>query len=270
MPQGNYMSNFDNTPENGVHAANPKKYKTVEKSTTVGCLADGTPIRSKANAITEEELERKRNAIKLMHEKPRCFSNYELDVICKTIKSHRYGPLMEELLFTGMRSSEVASLKRSDVDLGKQWITVESKIRRRVLIPNVLLPTMANLCNGRKNDDLLFVHNNGSCLTHITIYRWWKSFERQCQAEAGAKLDKDNKVIPGSSLFGDSHTIHHFRGTYHMNLCSVGVGESECAVLMGHKRSGKLEKLAVWNEENFLRVAKKVNSFYDARFGSMT
>ena len=58
------MSYFKNTPENGVHAKTPMKFETIEKSTTVDYLADGTPTRSKVNAKTEGELKRKHYAIK--------------------------------------------------------------------------------------------------------------------------------------------------------------------------------------------------------------
>ena len=58
------MSYFKNAPANGVHAKTPKKLETIEKSTTVGYLADGAPIRSIVNAKTEGELKRTHYAIK--------------------------------------------------------------------------------------------------------------------------------------------------------------------------------------------------------------
>jgi len=55
-----------------------------------------------------------------------------------------------------------------------------------------------------------------------------------------------------------------------MNLYSAAVSEVGCAVFMGYKRSDKLYRIIARNEEFLLRMAKKINNYYDARFGSMT
>jgi len=225
--------------------------------------------------------------------KNRPFSKEEVEIIFKAINQHKYGPFMETLYYTGLRSGELAAVKRCDVDLelqrlhitdavskdddnkyflsgstkgeklrGENYDDDENIVPRIVPIPNKFMPTIIKLCKGLKDDDLLFPWKGG-CLSSGTRQSWWGTFKRQCYIEAGVKVGKWGKVIPDPSLFDDTLPMRCFRNTYSTNLRSVGIDKTGREDLLGHKRTDVNDLYTAWSEEDFIRMAKNINAFFD-------
>jgi len=230
---------------------------------------------------------------KMYTKKTRVLTETEQKIIVKAIANHKYGPFMEILRYTGLRSGELAAIMKADVDLDGKRIHVKDsvsydddynpvlsgstkgdKIRgelttdddeivpRVVPIPNILLPTMIKLCEGKNDDDLLFPWNGG-CLGGGTRYSWWLSFRRQCYIEAGAERSKRGKVIPDSALFNDDISIRNFRKTYGTNLRDAGIDKTGREDFLGHKRTDVNDIYTDFSEPDFQRNSKKLNAFFD-------
>jgi integrase len=126
-------------------------------------------------------------------------------------------------LHTGMRLSEVLSLRPQDVDLPNKFIHPDGKTGKRSIPMNdILFETIARVVEDRKGEVLLFPGTNGQQLGSDSA---GSSFAR---AVADAKLNPPNVDRRHKVVF---HTLRH---TYCSWLATEGVPLYVIGEMVGH------------------------------------
>lgn len=216
----------------------------------------------------------------------------ERQTVLKVAEVHPRGPYILTMLYCGLRRGECAALDRSAVDLEKKRLTISKALSTRknvgevagtkaakmrkskgkndenvgirvVPIPDVLLPALSALCDGKHEGDILFPKSDGKHATKQTLTWWWNSFSRQCHIAAGAKLYR-NAVIYEKSPFGKEVTPHYLRHTYATDLYAAGVDEKARKEFLGHASNDVTDIYTAMSDEAFDRAAVLVNEYYNS------
>jgi len=213
----------------------------------------------------------------------------ERKVVLRVAETHTRGPYVLTMLYCGLRRGECIALERSDVDLdnrriniskelvfedgnvGKLTGTKSSKLRkakpngneacaRTVPIPDLLLPFLEALCEGKNSGSLLFPKADGKHATQSAVSWWWSSFRRQCHFESGAETYR-NKVLLETSLFDNDVTPHYLRHSYATDLYAAGVDEFSRKAFLGHENGGVTEGYTAMSNEAFYRNLGLINVY---------
>ncbi len=247
-----------------------------------------------ADAEVEGIIERNpaaRLELPMLEEKPRRpLTETERDTVLKVATKHPSGAYVLTMLYTGVRRGECIALERSDIDLERRRITVSKELNLRrnigtvektkaakmrkkrvksdedagvrfVPIPDVLIPVMTQLCEGKQGNDILFPKSDGKRATKQTVTWWWKSFARQCHIEAGAELHR-NAIKYETSPFGEELTPHYLRHTYATDLYAAGIDEKARKEFLGHASSDVTDTYTAMNNDAFNRAARLLNEYY--------
>lgn len=210
----------------------------------------------------------------------------ERKTVLKVAEEHPRGPYVLTMLYCGLRRGECLALTAGDVDIENKKIIVNrslslrksvGKIKgtksaagmREVPIPDLLLPTLVSLCEGRDDNSILFPKSDGKHATKQTCVWWWNSFQRQCHIEAGAKLYR-NKILTDTSPFDDSITPHYLRHTYATDLYAADVDEKARKAFLGHASKDVTDIYTKMSDAAFKRAATLLNEFYNLKKWDMT
>jgi len=213
----------------------------------------------------------------------------------KAAEKHKYGPFMLIMYYTGLRSGECAALRRSSVDLEKQTIFVDkavftddygkpklgrtkaAKLRknktktvgvpfgsREVILPNILLPIMIEVCKNKENDDMLFLNKNGTLLSSNNRRNRWEQFAKQCHIESGATVGKWKRINYETSSFGLDISQHCLRHSYATDINTAGLSDRAQKEAMGHALTKDIsDRYRKMSDIAFKHAAFLLNYFYD-------
>lgn len=132
---------------------------------------------------------------------------------------------------------------------------------REVPIPDLLLPTLIALCEGKKAEGIIFSKADGKHATKQTCRMWWRSFLRKCHIASGAELYR-NKVELETSKFSDDITPHYLRHTYATDLYAAGVDEKARKFFLGHVSNDVTDIYTKMSDSAFIRAANLINEYY--------
>lgn len=218
----------------------------------------------------------------------------EREAVLKVATTHQHGRYFRTLLHTGIRTGECIALVKSDVNLKAKKLTISKSIEfdgnvgsesttkaeklrnkknsffavdvgvRVVPIPDILLPDMISLCEGKDATDLLFPSDDGKIPTLGTMQWWWGSFERQCHIATGAKIF-NNQIQLETSYFGADVTPHFFRHTYGTDLYAAGVDYRARQEFLGHAITDVTGGYTGMTDVAFKRNLKLLNKYYNQK-----
>ena len=217
----------------------------------------------------------------------------EREAVLKVSATHPRGPYVLTMLYCGVRVGECVALVRSDVDLTRKCLSITKAVRfygnkgqllpgtkssklrknvrgddddfgaRMIPIPDLLIPVMASLCNGKDGNTLLFAKSDGTLASLRTVDWWWESFVRHCHIEAGAKLYR-NAVQYDTSPFSTEITPHYFRHTYATDLYAAGVDERARKEFLGHVSTDVTDGYTKMSDSAFNRNLNLINEYLNS------
>lgn len=182
--------------------------------------------------------------------KRRSLTDKERFAVVEVAKSHPHGLWILTMLYTGMRPSETARLKYSDITDDSIHIdgTKTSKANRTVPMPSTL--------NGMfgEGEGYVFKTQAGNQINRDVRDRWWRSFRRELDIYLGAQTYR-NKVI--KSVLPKDLTMYCLRHTYGTMAQRAGVPIDVLADLMGHESINTTRKYYI--HENVESKQRAVN-----------
>ena len=213
----------------------------------------------------------------------------ERKILIETSLAHKHGAYALVLLYTGLRRGEALALTRGDIDLKNKSINVnkainlsqnqpklsvtkaeklrkktrskeDSSVNRIVPIPDLLLPAITALCDGKENNDILFPKVSGGYASQKASRDWFKSIKRQCHLLAGAETYR-NAILVDKSPFDDKITTRHLRRTYATDLLAAGIDPRSRKALMGHKIDDVTDMYTAMSSEAFYRALEQLNLY---------
>jgi integrase len=215
----------------------------------------------------------------------------EREAMLKVCNEHPHDAYALVMLYTGVRRGECLALTAEDVDIEARKLNVSksvefkdnqgiitgtkaSKLRknatgrdsgvRTVPIPDILIPTLIELCNDKVAEDLLFHKRDGSLASQITVRRWWSSIKRRCHIAAGASLYR-NAVLVETSPFDPDITQHYLRHTYATDLYNAGVDENARKTFLGHSMKNDVtDTYTAMTDKAFYRALDLINEHIKA------
>jgi len=259
------------------------KIRVAIKQLFTDAVEEGIIERNPATRLDLPELEERAR---------RPLTCIEREILLQVAKEHPRGPYVMTLYGSGIRRGECVALTPADIDFKKKQISITKsivykgnagvvsttkakKLRKKrvksdddgsrvVPIPKFLIPILAELCEGKKPDDLLFPADNGKIINKAALLRWWNSFKRACHIKAGAKMYRQ-KISYETSMFNDEVTPHYLRHTYATDLSAAGVDKDTRAAILGHARLEITDHYTKITDELLTRAAKKLNKHYKGR-----
>ena len=233
-----------------------------------------------------------------MKQKRRNLKPIEREALLKVAETHKHGPYILTILYTGMRRGEALALIRSDVDLDKKQISITKAIQLRqnqpklagtktaemiraksnettedegetlghriVPIPDLLMPVLEKVCANKTTADILFPKLDGTYATLQTVIGWWRSFKRQCHLVAGAKTYR-NKVLVDNSPFNDKISLHYLRHTYSQDLLEAKVDNFVRASLLGHSTKDVTSQYSKMTDELLNISLEQINTYLNKK-----
>ena len=199
--------------ENGYLTLNPALDLVVEK-----------PIQKIPEILTNREVE-------LLLDQPRCTD----------LKGYRDKAMLEVLYATGIRVSELISLKVSDVDLDAAVISCGSDRKRNIPLSATALKALSEYISFiRKQmirdfrEEILFVNVNGDPMTRQGFWKLLKGYQKK------AGIEKN--ITP--------HTLRH---SFAVHLLQRGADMKSLQKAMGHSdisATGAYSEYLTYSKEN--------------------
>ena len=181
---------------------------------------------------------------KTVKNKRRSLTDEERSAVLNLAETHRAGPWILTLLYTGMRPGETAALRWQDVDFKSNEIHVkaakESGTHNTVKLPKTeagnraipihakLLPVLLKL---KKPNGYVFRTQQGNMHNENSLRRLWTGFKRDLDISMGAQLYR-NKIV--KSVVAEDLTPYCLRHTFCTDLQKAGVPLNVAKELMGH------------------------------------
>ncbi|MCA9092696.1 MAG: site-specific integrase [Planctomycetaceae bacterium] len=167
-----------------------------------------------------------------------------------TPESRRYLYLVASL--TGLRASELASLKRSSFDLNLKTVTIKatiSKHRKEDVLPlnSVLLTELTEWFEKRVSEG--------------DFYLWSGSWAKQRRAGKILQRDLKEQGIPYQDNSGTVFDFHSFRSQFITSLCEAAVPIHEVRVLARH--SSPVTTLQHYAKVTGVHLYESINKIYD-------
>lgn len=222
----------------------------------------------------------------------------ERETLLQVAKTHKHGPYVLTILYTGMRRGEALALLRSDVDLEKKQISITKAIQlhknqptlagtktaemiksksnetpeddeetlgnRIVPIPDVLMPVLTEVCANKTNADILFPKSDGKYASMQTVIGWWRSVKRQCHIAAGAQMYR-NAIKIETSPIDDNISLHYLRHTYSQDLLEAGVDNFVRASLLGHSTKDVTSQYSKMTDELLATSLEQINTYLNKK-----
>lgn len=174
----------------------------------------------------------------------RSLTEEERIALLKVCKTHRYGLLMQIILYAGLRPGEIAALNWGDVDFEKNEIRVhkaQESGSKNIKAPKTsagfreipMVPELRErLWAAREAPEEAVVKNTvGKRLDSDSMYRAWKSVRRAMDIEMGATVYR-NQII--ESVIAPDLTLYCLRHTFCTDLQRASISINIAKELMGH------------------------------------
>ena len=194
----------------------------------------------------------------------RAITAEEREHILKVCKTHRAGPWVMFMLYTGARPAETRKARWEDIDFKHKRIILHSAKTdfgdRPVPLTPALLPFL------RGGEGYIFTQETtGRPHSTASMQRMWASFKRALDIDMGAQMYR-HSIIPQTSKVAIDLTPYCFRHTYATDLQSAGVPINVAKDLLGHKSISMTAKVYTHlSDEAFNAAAEKVCTFEKAR-----
>ena len=176
--------------------------------------------------------------------KRRSLTDNERKAILNLAETHRSGPWILTLLYTGMRPGETAAIQWKDIDFKSNEIHIraakESGTHNTIKLPKTeagcrtipihakLLPVLLKM---KKRTGYVFLTQQGNMHNENSLRRLWTGFKRDLDISMGAKLYR-NEII--ESVLAKDLTPYCLRHTFCTDLQKAGVPLNIAKELMGH------------------------------------
>lgn len=184
----------------------------------------------------------------------RALTDEEREVILKVAENHIYGNWILTMLYMGLRPSETALLRGTDVDHEHQELHVRGTktyhSNRFIPIPTQLYEFFDQFTD----DELIFTTSGGKMLNRKDIQRRWKNFKRSLDIEMGATVYR-NKII--ESVVAEDLVLYSLRHTFGTDCATAGVDALVLAKLMGHSDIRTTNKYYVHNNRDMRESARQ-------------
>jgi len=167
----------------------------------------------KANGRVEIQLAKKKKSL------PVILSRSEIKKIISTIKNVKHRLLLALAYGSGLRVSEIVSLKVKDINIEELTIHLKNakgKKDRITIFPEKLMVTIKYLMAGKNKDDYVFDSERGGKLTTRTAQKVFENTLRK------TKIKKDA-------------TFHSLRHSFATHLLENGVDVRYVQELLGHQ-----------------------------------
>lgn len=210
---------IDSKKENGKSSATVSRYIASFKNFYKYLISIGIVIDNPAAKLTTERTKQKL---------PQILSNEEVELLlqqprCTDLKGYRDKAMLEVLYATGIRVSELLSLKVSDIDFENRTLICRNHNRNRFipLYPKAIESLKEYTSFIRKqmirneDDETLFVNVNGDPMTRQGFWKLIKYY----QAKAGIQKN----ITP--------HTLRH---SFAAHLLEQGTDMHSVQEIMGH------------------------------------
>lgn len=203
----------------------------------------------------------------------RSITEEERRVLLDVAKTHRCGPWVKFLLYTGMRPGETAALLVKDVDLDAGLISVKNSVEsgsneistpktsagvRYIFIADEIRAELSASVVRKNPEDFVFTQMDGkSMMTDTVMQNNWRSFTRQMDLMMGAEhtehghiydpkdLDRDGRPLypdPNDKTkprnghkLAEDFVAYNLRHTFCTDLGKKGVPIEDIRYLMGHE-----------------------------------
>jgi len=170
----------------------------------------------------------------LPHDHPkegRALDDSEVDRLLET-RPQRLHDIWYGFLVTGMRQTELISLRLADIDWQAREVIVQRGIAknhtaRRIPIDNALWEILGHRREGQADQDRVFTNVRGGPLSRGPVYR---SFIRCCHR---ANIQTRTEDADGHEI--DHVDVHSLRKTFATNLIVNGTDPKTVQELLGHK-----------------------------------
>ena len=234
--------------------------------------------------------------------KRRAITEYERQKILEVAEWHRCGPWVRFLLNTGLRVSESAALKVSNIDFQKKIISVCESVEsgtkvlappksaagtREVPIRSDYLPELRKLVKGKQPSDYVFTQMDGrSMMTSTVMTNNWRSFSRQVDLAMGAETTNHGHIYDPNDIDGNGvpkypdkngnprngHKIapdlvpHCLRHTFCTELQKAGVPINIAKVIMGHSSIEMTARIYTHTDNADIQaVGKQLDQYYQEK-----
>ena len=197
----------------------------------------------------------------------RSITDEERKAILEVAKTHRSGPWILTLLYTGMRPGETAALMWNDVDFEKNEIHVHAAKEsgsasikgpktsagyRDIPMRPELRETLLKL----QGDPFSYVFQTGQGNPHNenSLRRLWTGFKRDLDIYMGAET-KRNKIIKHAAA--DDLVPYCLRHTFCTDLQKAGIPINAAKELMGHADIQTTANIYTHRDNDFLHEQMK-------------
>ncbi|HBB27657.1 MAG TPA: hypothetical protein DC000_00105 [Clostridiales bacterium] len=162
-------------------------------------------------------------------------TEHEIDIIKKTAQTHRGGPFILTLLYTGMRRGEIVPLTWNDIDFRNRVIKVNKAVEfvhgrpnikstktytsvRNIPMLDIVYDTLKEI---KKSTNSLYVFTStfNEIHTQNSLKNLFNGFKNECTKIAGYEFE---------------FTLHQLRHTCATMLYNAGVGAKDTQDWMGH------------------------------------
>lgn len=206
-------------------------------------------IKAVFAAAVEDDILLKSPAVKLTAPKGgkterRSLTETEKELFLKVLPCHHYGTYFGIMYACGLRPGEARALTYDCINWHDRTINIKQAIESgsmRIKAPKsasgyrtIPMPLWyAQLLNKqpRNINGHVFVTEHGNIMTEQSHHRAWRSFKRQMDIMAGAKLYR-NAIV--ESKLDPALTPYYLRHTYATELAEKGVDIKTAQYLLGH------------------------------------
>lgn len=236
----------------------------------------------------------------------RSITDAERKIILDVAKTHRCGPWIRFLLYTGLRPAETAGLRVKHIDFDKKLIHVREAIEsgtEKVLSPpkskagirdvpmrDEIVSDLRAAVKGKKPSDFVFTQIGGKkMMTTTVLANNWRSFARQVDLAMGAETtahghiydphdidkngipmypDKDGSPRNGHRIAPDL-TCYCLRHTFCTDLEKAGVSLKAASVIMGHEDIRITAKIYSHTDTSMIQDAGAMIDKWDQKQGQI-
>lgn len=205
----------------------------------------------------------------------RSITESERELFLKVAETNRGGTFIYIMLYSGMRTNEVAALRWEDVDLDERIIHVRHAVKdaekgdKRIGAPKSVAglrdipipePLYARLISEKDKQGFVVTNTQRGMYTASSIQTMWQSFKRQMDIAAGAETFR-NQIV--ESKIADDLTLYCLRHTYCTDLARAGVPLVVAKKLMGHEKIEMTSRIYTHITDDLLdSAAAKIDAFY--------
>ncbi|MGI5892349.1 MAG: tyrosine-type recombinase/integrase [Bacillota bacterium] len=198
----------------------------------------------------------------------RALTDDEIEIFKQAMLVHHRGPFFGAMLAGGLRPQEARALTWQNVFIDKGEFKVcqaiEARSRNKIKEPKSkagfrivpifdwYIPILKRI--PKTNSIFVFPNDKGQPLDHNRVWRGWRSFLRQMDIIAGAKL-KQNKIIVHA--IAQDLTPHCLRHTYATKMAEAGVDMKTLQYIMGHSDIRMTANVYTHITDNMLAEAKE-------------